>query len=135
MNFRASLCDPLKPEIIELGDIEKDKIIDEFEKIPWRDLLRKMDEVEEKEIFYSPSFEIENKDNKNGLVFSIIDETEWYIFFKRPKLVQKRRWVKKIEYMDEDYLSDITGQTIHDIYDCIRALLRNDLDYLEEKMS
>ncbi len=27
MNFRASFCDPFKPDIIEIGDIEKDKIM------------------------------------------------------------------------------------------------------------
>ena len=33
MNFRASFCDPLKPDIIELGSIYKDNIIDKFESI------------------------------------------------------------------------------------------------------
>ena len=41
MNFRASFCDPLKPDIIELGDISQDTIIDHFEKINWNDHLQK----------------------------------------------------------------------------------------------
>jgi hypothetical protein len=30
MNFGASFCDPFKPEIIELGEIEQDKIMENF---------------------------------------------------------------------------------------------------------
>lgn len=69
MNFRASFCDPFKPDIIEMGDIEKDKIMKTFEKIPWTDLLNKMETAHENDIYYSPSLEIENKDNKTGSQF------------------------------------------------------------------
>ena len=88
MNFRASFCDPFKPDIIELGDIEKDKIMETFEKIPWNKLLEEMKLKKENEIYYSPSLEIENKNNKNGLSVSAVDGKEWYIFYKRPKLVK-----------------------------------------------
>lgn len=30
MNFRASFCDPFKPDIIEMGNIEKNKIMKTF---------------------------------------------------------------------------------------------------------
>ncbi|WP_303922888.1 hypothetical protein [Draconibacterium sediminis] len=76
MNFRASFCDPFKPDIIEIGKIEQEKILETFHKIPWSDYLAKMETAKQSEIYYSPSLEIENKDNKNGLSVSAIDGTE-----------------------------------------------------------
>lgn len=132
MNFRASFCDPFKSDIIEIGEIEKDKIMQHFESIPWSELLEKMKSANEKEIHYSPSLEIENKTNRNGLSVSAVDGTEWYIFFKRPKLVKK--FFGLSEKMDNNYLSDITGQNIDDVRKCLTALIDNDLKYLEEKI-
>lgn len=132
MNFRASFCDPFKPEIIELGNIEKDKIMETFEKIPWNKLLDEMKLKKENEIYYSPSLEIENKDNKNGLSVSAVDGKEWYIFFKRPKMVKK--FFGLTEKMNNDYLTDITGQTENDVKECLTALINNDLEFLERKI-
>ena len=135
MNFRASFCDPFKPEIIELGDIEKNKVIDKFENIPWTDFLRKMETAKEGEIFYSPSFEIENKDSKHGLSISAVgdpNQYEFYIFYKRPKTVKKFLGLK--EKINESYTSDKTGQTKQDALDCLNALLRNDTEYLANKI-
>ena len=132
MNFRASFCDPFKPDIIEIGKIEREKILETFHKIPWTDYLAKMKTAKQKEIFFSPSLEIENKDNKNGLSVSAIDGTEWYIFYKRPKLVKK--FFGLTEKMDNDYLTDIQGQTEKDVIDCLNALIRNDLQFLENKI-
>ena len=132
MNFRASFCDPFKPDIIEIGNIEQEKILETFHKIPWADYLAKMKTAKQKEIFYSPSLEIENKDNKNGLSVSAIDGAEWYIFYKRPKLV--KRFFGLTEKMDNDYLTDIQGQTEKDVLDCLNALINNDLNFLENKI-
>ena len=134
MNFRASFCDPFKADIIEIGDVEKGKIMEMFDKIPWSDYLAKMETTKESEIHYSPSFEIENKDNRNSIAVSAIDGKEWYIFFKRPKLVQRRKFFKLIEEMDNDYLTDIQGQTESDVRNCLEALIRNDLLFLENKI-
>jgi hypothetical protein len=130
MNFRASFCDPFKPDIIELGEIQQDKIMENFEKIPWEELLEKMKTANEREIHYSPSLEIENKTNRNGLSVSAVDGTEWYIFFKRPKLVKK--WFGLVEKMDDNYLTDVTGQSIDDVKNCLNALINNDLKFLEK---
>ncbi|MDD4528218.1 MAG: hypothetical protein PHF25_09380 [Candidatus Margulisbacteria bacterium] len=132
MNFRASFCDPFKPKIIEIGNIEKEKIIETFEKIPWKELLNKMESSKSEEIYYSPSLEIENKDNKNGIVISAVDGREWYIFFKRPKLVKKLFGL--IEKINENYTTEIQGQTEKDALDCLNALINNDLEFLERKI-
>jgi len=132
MNFRASFCDPFKPKIVEIGNIEKEKIIETFEKIPWKELLNKIESSKSEEIYYSPSLEIENKDNKNGIVISAVDGREWYIFFKRPKLVKKLFGL--IEKMDENYTTEIQGQTEKDALDCLNAIINNDLEFLERKI-
>lgn len=132
MNFRASFCDPFEPDITEIGEIEMDKIMQRFENIPWTQFLERMKNANENDIYYSPSLEIENKTNKNGLSVSAIDETEWYIFFKRPKLVKK--FFGLSEKINDNYLTHITGQNIDDVRKCLMALINNDLKYLEDKI-
>ena len=135
MNFRASVCDPFKPDVIELGDIPKDKIIDKFENTPWADFLRKMASAKKSDIFYSPSLEIENKDTKHGLNISVVgdpDKYEFYIFYQRPKNVKILFGLKEIH--KENYMTDKTGQTRQDVLDCLNALLCNDTEYLSNKI-
>lgn len=135
MNFRASFCDPFKQDVIELGVIPKDKIIDKFENTPWSDFLTKMKSAKENEIFSSPSLEIENKDTKHGLNISAVGDPnnyDFYIFYKRPKNVKIFFGLK--EKLKDDYMTDKTGQTKQDVLDCLNALLRNDTEFLSNKI-
>ncbi|KAB1154291.1 hypothetical protein F7018_14840 [Tenacibaculum aiptasiae] len=91
-----------------------------------------METANQNDIHYSPSLEIENRDNKNGLTVSAVDGKEWYIFFKRPKIVKKFFGLR--EKMDNHYLTDVTGQTIDDVRTCLGALIKNDLNFLEQKI-
>jgi len=135
INFRASFCDPFKPDIIELGDIQKEKIIDKFEDTPWSDFLRKMTTTKQEEVFYSPSLEVENKDTKHGLTISAVGDPnkyEFYIFYKRPKKVKTFFGLK--EKINEGYMSDKAGMTKQDALDCLNALICNDTEYLANKV-
>lgn len=132
MKFSATFCDPLNPNIIDLGEIEENKVLATFESIPWAAHLAKMEAASDNEIYYSPSFEIENKENKNGLSVSAIDDAEWYIFYKRPKLV--KLFFGLIERMDNNFLSEIHQQAEKDVKECLNALIRNDLAFLENKI-
>lgn len=135
MNFRASFCDPFQRDIIELGSISKDSILDKFEKTPWADILRQMSHAREDEIYYSPSLEVENKDNKHGLAISAVggpDNFEFYIFYKRPKSVKSFFGLR--EKTDENYTIDKTGQTKQDVLDCLKALLNNDTEFLANRI-
>lgn len=128
MPFKATFCDPLNPEIIEMGDIDKDKIMEVFENIPWDEHLRKMGTAKESDIHYSPSFEVINTDNRNGLCISAIDGIEWYIFYRRPKL-------RKLLFGLSDYqTTEKHGQTINDVRECLTALADNNLVLLEGKI-
>jgi len=132
MNFRASFCDPLKPDIIEIGAVERDKIMELFDTIRWADHLAKMETAKENEIYFSLSLEIENKDNRHGIVVSAIDGREWYVFYKRPKRVKV--FFGLFERMNENYLSEIHGQTENDVRLCLEAIINNDLQFLENKI-
>lgn len=116
-------------------DKSGDDIIDKFEKTQWADFLARMANVNENEIYYSPSLEIENTDTTNALTISAVGEAidyEFYIFYKRPKKIKLFFGLK--EKMDESYLSDKTGQTSQDVVDCLKALINNDTDYLSNKI-
>ena len=129
MEFSVSFCDPFKKDIVEMGDIDKDKVVEIFEDIKWNSYLSKMKDVRDEDIYFSPSFEIENKENKNGLSISAVgepDNFEFYIFYKRPKMIKS--FFGLLKKMKEDFLTDVTGQTKKD------ALLKNDADFLETKI-
>ncbi len=135
MKFKLSFCDPFQKEITELGEITSNEVIESFQKIPWTDFLKRMEMVPPSDIHYSPSYEIKNMDNNNGLSISAVGslaDFEFYIFYKRPKLVKK--FFGLIKAMNNEYLTDITGQTEKDALDCLNALRTNDLDFLENKV-
>ena len=132
MKFKSSFCDPFNPKIIDLGQIEKSKVMETFETIPWTEHLNKMKDANQSAIHYSPSLEFENTMNNNGLVISAVDGIEWYIFFKRPKW--RRKFFGLINSYDENFVSDITGQSIEDVRICLKALIDNNLNLLEEKI-
>ena len=135
MNFRTSFCDPFQKDIIELGNISKDSILDKFEKTPWADILRQMSYAKEDEIYSSPSLEIENKDNRHGLSISAVgdpDNFEFYIFYKRPK--NKKSLFGLKEKINENYTTDKTGQNKQDVLDCLNALLKDDTEFLANKI-
>jgi hypothetical protein len=136
MNFRASFCDPLNPKIIELGKVQKDNILEKFENTNWTEYLEKMNSAkDENEIYYSPSLEIENSDIKHGLAISAVgnpDNYEFYISYKRPKKLKTFFGLK--EKIDDNYVTDIQGQTKQDVIECLKALIRNDTDYLTNKI-
>lgn len=135
MHFRAFFCDPLHKEIIELGSIPADRILNRFEQTPWDDYLHKMELAHEEEIHYSPSLEIENEDTKHGLSISAVGKPgnfEFYIFYKRPKKVKS--FFGLTEKLEENYITDKTGQTKLDVLNCLKALVQNDTDYLANKI-
>lgn len=134
MNFRGTFCHPMQRKIIELGDIPAGKVIETFKKTDWKKYLELMD-ADPDHIEYSPSLEIENKDNLHGITISTLgsaDEFEFYLFYKRPKRVKKLFGFYST--MDEEYMTDITGQSEQDALDCLNALLRDDLAFLDDKI-
>ncbi len=113
----------------------QDSIVEHFEKMDWDGYLQKMENAKEEEIHYSPSLEIENIENRTGLAISAVGKPgnyEFYIFYKRPKKV--KLFFGLMERLNENYLTDSKGQTKNDVMDCLKALLRNDTEYLAKKI-
>lgn len=124
--FRYSVAEPLKPNILEKGKIEKDEIVKIFNEFPWKQYLEQIKNSKDGKIYYSPSLEFENSGNKNGLAISAVgepDSFEFYVFYKRPKKGNT----------NENNVSDLTGQSKEDVLTYLNALINNDLHYLESK--
>ena len=135
MKFRAFFCDPIEANIIELGDIADEKIIAHFEKIDWNDYLQKSINAKIDDIYYHPTFEVEDKESKNRLSISAVGDPNNYEFnitYKRPKIV--KLFFGLNNKINENYLTGIQGQTKNDVLECLNALLRNDIGYLENKV-
>ena len=131
MNFRASLWDPLKDDPVDFEEVKKEKIVEMFEEISWLELLSRLKDAKKDDIF-SPIFEVTNEDNQHGLMICAIDGKEWYIYYSRPKLVKK--FFGLIE-KTELHTTDAYGQTENDVRNCLKALIKNDLRFLENKIN
>lgn len=131
MHFRASIANPFNPELTELGPLTPAQIRDTFSRVPWNDLIAQINADDGREVFHSPSLEVENQSNKHGLVLSAIDGKEWLIFYKRPKLIVKRSLFSKKEVMDENYMSEKAVSGADEALRCLQALLDGKLDELE----
>lgn len=132
--YKYSIWDPLNPNIIDMGDIQKNKVWDVFINFPWKEYSDKMENAGDAEFYYSPTLEIENKENKNVLAISLIDiekKAAFLISYKRPKAISKIFGL--IRYIDNDYLSDTIDQTEMDVHDAVKALIQNDLKTLTER--
>ncbi len=135
MSYRASFCDPLQREIIEIGHIDEADIIDKFRNTDWKKYLDSMTGKKEEEIYYSPSLEIENSGNMNGLCISAIgvpEKFDFMVMYKRPKTVSSFFGLSKKEV--NEYFSDTDGLSEADVIVCLKALLKNDLEYLDIKI-
>lgn len=129
MKFRVSFCDPLSPDVLELGDLEVEKIIEIFESIPWSDYLVEPNPEDGPDIHYAPSLEIENLEQNIGLEMSAIDEEEWHLFFR------KKINSEEPGSMKNEHITELTNQSETDATACLHAFLNIDLEYLENKFA
>lgn len=113
---------------MEMGDFDGEQVMQIFDKIPWDEYLEQIEAMEDPEYHYAPSLEVINNKTQCGLEVSPIDETEWHIFYRRPKMAQEKRVDAKLE---NDHLTEILGQTEADVRACLSALICDDLAYLE----
>lgn len=135
MIYRASFCDPFQADIVELGSIAEEQIIDLFNQIPWSDLLCQMESKSQSEVHYSPSLEIENNKTQNGLSISVTGESdsyEFYVFYQRPKRV--KRFFGLFSEYDKKYTTEVMHKTKQEVLQFLDALIAGKYDYLEEKI-
>ncbi len=92
MKFSTSFCDPLKPDIVQLGDITQEQVVAGFEKVNWNEYLQKMNDAKDDKVYYSPSFEVHNIEIKHGLAISAVGDPKSrnYCNYLEFKKVDKR---------------------------------------------
>ncbi|MDR6763574.1 hypothetical protein J2Y38_003795 [Flavobacterium sp. 2755] len=130
--FRYSICEPTNPNIIEKGKIDSSEILELINNFPWKKYLQEMENT--KDPYYSPSLEFENLNNKNGLSISAVgtsEKFEFYVFFKRPKM--QKTWFGLIEKLNNNYTSELLDQNEEKTIEIVKALVNDDLNFLERK--
>lgn len=130
--FRYSICEPGNPDILEKGKIGSAEIMTIFHQFPWKKHLEDMENA--KDIYYSPSLEFENLNNKYALSISAVgnpDKFDFYVFYKRPKM--KKTWFGLSEKMDNNYVSELLDLKENHTIELLQALLDNKLNFLEQK--
>jgi hypothetical protein len=130
--FRYSICEPTNPKIIEKGKIDSSEIMQIVEDFPWK--LHLEEAENSKNTYYSPSLEFENLSNKNGLAISAVGNPakyEFYVFFKRPKM--QKTWFGLSEKLNNNYTSELLDQNKEKTIEILKALIDNNLSFLERK--
>jgi hypothetical protein len=130
--FRHSFCDPFKPDIIELGDIESQEIINKFEQLPWDEIMSRMGKAKESEIHFSPSLDFEDRTTKHGIAISGLGDKsleEFYVFYKRPKKVKNFFGLTSRD--NPDYLTEVTGQTKENVIGILEAFIQGEYELLD----
>jgi len=134
--FRYTICEPLNPTIMDKGNVTKVEFQNVLQNFPWIDMLRELENAEESKVFYSPSLELIDSKSNHSLAISIIgleSEFEYYIFYKRPKTISKRKWFKTVEVFEPEYLTDRIGQSKADMEEAFNALLNGNFELLESR--
>ncbi len=135
-NYRWSICEPASANIIEMGSIEEENILQAFEDFPWLEHLQTMQNMKEHDIQYSPSLEFENTDTGRSITFWFtgqdISSSEFYFFYKRPVILHYFFGLMKRK--ENAYLSTIRRQTREGAILFLEAFLRDDIKYMETKM-
>lgn len=132
--YKYSIYDPLIPKVKETGDIKKDQAWNLFENFPWKEYNDKMENAGHEDFYYSPTLEIENKEKSITIEISLLSmdpEFDFYISYKRPKMVSKLFGLMK--QIDKKYLSYKNNQSEKDAHDAVKAFLNNDMKTLEER--
>jgi hypothetical protein len=131
--FRYSICDPFEDAPIEMGEIEKEKIMEVLGKFPWMELYDKTI-GRESEIQYSPSLEFENKTNGHSVIASLDDSKKdkaFSIFYIRPKVVSKlMSWINQ---EPQNVESERREQSILDVHAAVEALVNEDYTTLAKR--
>ena len=129
-NWRYSICDPLKPEILDKGEVSAEAFIRVMEQFPWEEELKKLNEAEKngKKIYFSPSLELENTVKNHGVTASAVgtpDDYSFMVFYKRPKANSAQGLYN---------VSDRDGISLEEVHMIFEGLLEEDYSWLEENL-
>lgn len=130
MYFKVSFCNPLQSEIVTVGALAPEQVLEHLHELNWAQYLDSMQGVAQESIYYSPSLCIEEMNGAYGLECTAVGESsdyEFYIFYKRPKVINGK--------LDDAYVSDLLEQTMADAERLLQLLFTNSYEALEEEFS
>lgn len=133
--YRLTFCDPFVPKLTDLGQFPPEKVVDQFEEIEWSNHLNNLRNAGPWRDYFSPSFSIVHPLLRHELECCVVDnhdDHEWFIFYKRPETV--RSWFGLRKQYREAHTSNVCGQKKEDVIRCLQAFVRNDFDFLKEKV-
>ena len=85
MEYKCSILTPGKPDPIPKGNMDKNEALLFFEKYNWQEELKRMDNLPEDEIQYSPSIHFDDLTSKKSIELSIVENKVgdflFYIFY------------------------------------------------------
>lgn len=88
MNFNYSICHIDKADIEHKDEvINKDQVLDIVESYPWAEELKRMKEIDESKICYSPSLDFKNIDDNHSFCLTAEGEPlkfSFSVWYKRP---------------------------------------------------
>ncbi|MDL2251412.1 hypothetical protein LJC12_01015 [Odoribacter sp. OttesenSCG-928-J03] len=135
--FKYTISEPINLDVIEEGVIKGDDVLEMFLNYPWEERLREQEGEEEEledEFNYSHSLDLENEENNTGLSINAVGNSGNYTFqavFNRPK--EKKTFLGLSKKIDHYYTSDLSDLSKQEVAECVKALIAEDLDFLEER--
>lgn len=134
--FQYTICEPLNPVVVDKGTVTAEEFRTVLHNFPWIAMLKESENAEDADVYYSPSLELIDVKSRHSLAISIVGpeaHPEYYIFFRRPKTVTKRKWFKSIEVFEPEYTTERTRQTQQDMEAAFNALLEGNIELLESR--
>lgn len=135
MPYKYSICHPEKPDIEYPPRVLSEKEVKDFvQNYDWNGILKKMNSLNQNEVFYSPSLDFTNTDNGFSFCLSALSNQKnltFYVFYKR--LVMKKILFgilgekESFSTIDREFTKDAA-------YDLLNRFLKKDYNSIEKIM-
>ncbi|MEM6265709.1 MAG: hypothetical protein AAGI38_24625 [Bacteroidota bacterium] len=133
-SFNYSICYPDRKEIFYPNKIiDKDEVLIFARSYPWEEELRKLHELPEGKIHYSPSLDFVNRENQFSFCLSAIGDPNDYIFsaWYNRLILYKPFW----GLFKEREVMDVTSKEMSadDAYRLLKEFVNGNYQLIEEK--
>ncbi|WP_192825209.1 hypothetical protein [Rufibacter sp. LB8] len=116
--------------------MEGEQLVSYFLNYPWADWLQKMNNSKEEDIHFSPTLNFENKQTKQKLMVSGVEENGrifFYVFYQRPKTVSQFFGLR--QKVKEDYTTEVHDQSKEQAALLIEAFSKGNEVFLEKEIN
>jgi hypothetical protein len=120
MAYTWTICDPFKPDVQDMGTIEKGQVLETFVAHPWLELRRQMNEPDRGDIHFSPSVGFADSEKLIEISFSDVSGDD--------------EWNFMIFYTGKDANGDKEGFGLEASKLMLEAFLKGDIAFIESKI-